>query len=151
MTATNIRIVEPSDLDALVALCAEHARFERAHYEAEGKSARLTEALFGPRPRLWAWIAIVDEHAIGYATVSEDFSTWNAAAFMHMDCLFVSPDRRNGGVGAALLNAVLQFARTRGIREVQWQTPDWNTNACRFYERQGAIGYPKVRFCLSIE
>ncbi len=37
------------------------------------------------------------------------------------------------------------------VREVQWQTPDWNTNAVRFYLRLGAQASNKTRFKLAID
>jgi GNAT superfamily N-acetyltransferase len=131
-------------------LCSEHARFERAHHVIDGKEAALTEALFGDTPKLSAWVAIVDGKPVGFATATEDFSTWAAAPFLHMDCLFVTQRHRGGGLGAALLHAVARDARDRGLGEVQWQTPAWNADACRFYQRHGAIAVPKFRFCLTL-
>jgi GNAT superfamily N-acetyltransferase len=146
-----VRGAEPNDIECLVNLCAEHAAFERASYDVQGKAVRLREALFGVSPRVRAWVATVQHEVIGYATATENFSTWNAAPFVYMDCLFVRPRHRNGGVGAALLGAVGRHARERELDEMQWQTPAWNTHACRFYERHGATAHEKVRFCLSFE
>jgi GNAT superfamily N-acetyltransferase len=151
MITDSVRPAGPNDIEALVELCGEHACFERARHGLEGKEDRLTEALFGESPRLKAWVAMVCGQAVGYATATEEFSTWAAASFLHLDCLFVRPNHRNGGVGAALLNAVVQYARDRNLREVQWQTPAWNVDACRFYRRHGAIAHHKVRFSLSTE
>jgi GNAT superfamily N-acetyltransferase len=147
----SVRLMDIGDVDTLLVLCAEHARFERAHFEVEGKSEGLREALFGVTPRLRAWVAIVQGQAVGYATATEEFSTWNAISFLHMDCLFVRPGHRNGGIGAALLGSVVLYARARALPTVQWQTPSWNVDACRFYERHGAIAHHKVGFRLSSE
>ena len=146
----SVRRVVPEDIDALVGLCGEHASFERTCYDVEGKESGLTDALFGGNPKLKAWVAIVHGQAVGYATATEEFSTWGAASFLHMDCLFVRPVHRNAGLGAALLNAVVQYARDSDLREVQWQTPAWNADACRFYQRHGGIGRQKIRFSLLI-
>jgi hypothetical protein len=73
-----VRRAVADDVDALVALCAEHADFERSGYECADKVRRLSAALFGPAPRLFAWIAIVDGSPGGYATASPEYSTWNA-------------------------------------------------------------------------
>jgi GNAT superfamily N-acetyltransferase len=145
-----IRRAEPGDVTTLVALCAEHAAFERAAYDPDGKEARLAAALFGEAPRLWAWVAVSDDGVVGYASATEDFSTWNAVPFLSMDCLFVQPGHRNGGLGAELLGAILQFARARGLAEVQWQTPAWNADASRFYRRHGGIAQDKARFSLLV-
>jgi GNAT superfamily N-acetyltransferase len=146
--ANPVRLAVPDDIEALVRLCGEHTRFERACYDVEGKELGLTDVLFGGGPKLMAWVAIVHGQAVGYATATEEFSTRAAAAFLHMDCLFVRPGHRNGGLGVALLNVVVQYARDRDLREVQWQMPGWNTDACRFYQRHGGIVHQKVRVLL---
>lgn len=149
MTGHNVRPAEPADVEILVELCAEHAHCERAPYDAEGKLGRLRVALFGAIPKVRAWVATVQDKVVGYATATEDFSTWNAASFLHMDCLFVRSRYRNAGIGAALLRAVAEYARDRNLHEVQWQTPAWNADACRFYQRHGAVPHEKSKFSLS--
>jgi GNAT superfamily N-acetyltransferase len=69
---------------------------------------------------------------------------------MHLDCLFVREPARGRGVGAALLHAVFAIATAQEIAELQWQTPDWNEPAIRFYRRLGAQGKAKLRFTLQL-
>jgi len=139
------------DIHGLVALCAEHASFERAAYDTTDKAVRLSQALFAEVPRLHAWVAVVDENLVGYATAAPEYSTWSGAEYLHMDCLYVQSERRGAGIGAALMASVLQLARERGYLEIQWQTPSWNVEACRFYRRQGGIAHEKWRFVLRIQ
>ena len=80
-----------------------------------------------------------------------DFSTWTGRRFLHLDCLFVRQDCRGSGIGAALLYAVRAYAAARSLSEVQWQTPDWNEDAARFYRRQGASMLRKSRFVLRVD
>jgi GNAT superfamily N-acetyltransferase len=143
-----IRRALPRDTGALVALCREHATFEHNAYEAAGKAARLFDALFAAIPRLYAWVAVIDGNIIGYATAAPEYSTWNAAEHLHMDCLFVKSEHRDAGIGAALLTSVVQLARQNGHAEVQWQTPSWNADARRFYRRHGGADHEKLRFVL---
>lgn len=144
-----IRRVQDAELQSLIGLFAEHAAYERAEFSGEGKIDALQRSIFATR-RLHAWIAEAHGRAIGYATATLEFSTWQAAEFVHMDCLFVAAEFRGTGAGSALLHAVLEFAREQGAREVQWQTPDWNEDGIRFYQRKGAVGRPKVRFTLPV-
>ncbi len=136
------------DIDALVDLCGEHARFERSTYEATGKAANLRQALFGDTRRLRAWVAVARGDIAGYATASVEYATWAAADYLHLDCLYVRSGNRNSGIGAGLFEAVIRFARDCGYDELQWQTPDWNAGAQRFYRRFGASDQRKVRFRL---
>jgi hypothetical protein len=55
--AYTIRCARPQDVAELVALCKEHAHFERVAYGTTAKADRLAEALFSASPRLYAWIA----------------------------------------------------------------------------------------------
>lgn len=145
-----IRRVSPADLPGLVSLCTEHAAFERASFADDGLDERLGSALFSPSARLHAWVAEADAAIVGYVTAVVEFSTWHARDFVHMDCLFLRETHRGLGLGSALLDVVTGFAREQGIHEVQWQTPDWNIDATRFYRRLGAQGRSKLRFTLEI-
>lgn len=146
-----IRRVEPEDMDEFVELCSAHAAFERSSSRAPNKD-RLSTALFGAPPRIHAWVAVTNAGALcGYASATVDFSTWSAGDFLHLDCLFVRSDHRNQKIGEALLLAVREYARSCGIQELQWQTPDWNTAAQRFYERMHAQPHRKVRYVLRLQ
>lgn len=139
------------DIQSLVALCAEHASFERAAYDTTDKAVRLSQALFAEVPRLHAWVAVVDGDLVGFATAAPEYSTWSGAEYLHMDCLYVRSERRGIGIGAALMASVLQLARERSYAEIQWQTPSWNVDACRFYRRHGGVAQEKCRFALRIQ
>ncbi|HEV7775966.1 MAG TPA: GNAT family N-acetyltransferase [Luteibacter sp.] len=145
-----IRRVRPADLPELARLCTEHAAFEQAPFADDGLAERLGLALFAPPARLHAWVAEAEGAIAGYVTASREFSTWHARDFVHMDCLFLRETHRGRGLGAALLDVVADFAREQGIGEVQWQTPDWNIDATRFYRRRGAQARSKLRFTLEI-
>lgn len=80
MSVHTVRSAKPDDVQILVQLCAEHADFERAPYETKGQPDRLRAALFGATPRVRAWVATVQDAVVGYATATEDFSTWSAIA-----------------------------------------------------------------------
>jgi len=145
-----IRGVTAADLPELVRLCAGHAVFERMPFTDEGLVERLGLALFSSPARLHAWVAETDGVMVGYVSAALEFSTWHARDFVHMDCLFLREGCRGQGLGAALLDRVVDFAREQGVDEVQWQTPDWNLEAARFYRRHGAEARSKLRFTLEL-
>jgi GNAT superfamily N-acetyltransferase len=145
----NVRRVRGTDLTALVDLCTEHAAFERADYTRAGKVEALREA-FGS-DLLLGWVAEATGSLIGYATASIDFSTWRAAKFMHLDCLFIQESARGRGFGYRLFRAVLEEAQRREISELQWQTPEWNLEADKFYRRFGPVVTRKLRYTLQTQ
>ncbi|UUC47359.1 GNAT family N-acetyltransferase [Flavobacterium cerinum] len=53
-------------------------------------------------------------------------------------------------MGKALLEKVKTIGEAADCINMQWQTPDFNENAIRFYKRIGGIGKNKVRFTLPL-
>ncbi|KAB2349681.1 GNAT family N-acetyltransferase [Actinomadura rudentiformis] len=146
--AYTIRPVQPEDLAELALLCAAHAEFERAAPPLHDLADRLRPALFAPQPRLWCLVVCAADELVGYLSYTLEFSTWQAAEFLHMDCVFLTEAYRGRGLGAELLDHLRGIARQIGVTQIQWQTPSWNNDAIRFYDRSGAHGEPKIRYTL---
>jgi GNAT superfamily N-acetyltransferase len=150
-----IRAAKEPDFTQLATLMAAHAAFERATFHAAGLQSRWCTAMLGPGARAMCVVAeavtSTGNELVGYATCSAEFSTWRAIEFLHMDTLFVIERCRGLGIGQKLFDAIESAGRGHGLTEIQWQTPDWNLDAIRFYERLGATGSRKVRFVRAIK
>jgi GNAT superfamily N-acetyltransferase len=144
-----IRDFRPADLHRLMDLIAKHAAYERHEFDGTGKAELLKSALLSVSPRLHCWMIEAGGQLVGYSTFTFDFSTWHARQFLHMDCLYLEERWRGFGIGKAILKKLLQVASEKNCVEVQWQTPEFNDRAIRFYERLGAKGSSKRRFSLS--
>ena len=133
----------------LALLCAEHAVFEGLKPCVEADfSERLALAL--ELGCVHIWLAQDGESLLAYASATLDFSTLSARPFLHMDCLYLRAGVRGNGLGARLMQAVLDFGAARGCQSMQWQTPVWNEAATRFYLRRGADASDKKRFSLAL-
>ena len=143
-----VREATPADAAALAPLCALHAAYERQQYNALGHVRRLQLALASGQ--LHAWLLEQDGLAVGYASVTLDFATLSGQRFTHLDCLYLVPTARGHGGGQALMRVVQAFALDQSCTEMQWQTPDWNHDAIRFYARLGARATAKQRFTLNL-
>lgn len=141
-----IRPALPRDTEEIVHLCAEHAAFEQAEFLPGGKADALRHALFDGVPRLRCFVIEAGDSLAGYATLTTDFSTWKAAEYLHMDCLYIAPGYRDAGLGAEMMHLIARDARALGCATLEWQTPVWNARAARFYERLGACSSQKLRF-----
>lgn len=64
------------------------------------------------------------------------------AGCCEMKRLFVAPDGRDLGVGAALCDAIIAVAKTRGYREIRLDTLSTMTAALGLYERRGFVRIP---------
>ncbi|GAA1365490.1 GNAT family N-acetyltransferase [Streptomyces beijiangensis] len=147
-----VRRARPADLARIGELIAEHAAYEQATPPPEGSLERLGAALFDlpDEPRIRCLVAEGPEgEIVGYATCAPEFSTWQGREYLHMDCLYLCPGQRGLGLGARLMEAVVAEARALGIGEVQWQTPEWNEGAIRFYDRTGARSSRKLRYSVT--
>lgn len=146
-----IRVCTEKDLDKILMLCRQHAEYEQAAYNPEGKKERLFNALFSENKQLHCIVAEVKGTVIGYATYTFDFSTWDAQQFIYLDCLYLEDEYRNYGIGQALMNTVKEKGVEKACINMQWQTPDFNNGAIRFYKRMGGTSKDKVRFTLPLE
>ncbi len=145
-----IREVELKDLPMVVELCELHAAFEGVSYSKEGKQKRLEKAFFSVPRSAYCLVAENDTNVIGYATATKEFSTWDAAYYLHMDCLYIKEQHRGGGLGGRFLNEIQDLAKKLECTHVQWQTPSDNHNAIAFYHAQNAYSKDKKRFFLNI-
>lgn len=145
-----IRDCQATDLNTLVDLCQKHAEYEKASFNPIGKENKLQKALFGENPKLFCLVVEINERIVGYASYTFDFSTWDAATFMYMDCLYLKEDIRGFGIGEALIEKLKQVATDKNCINIQWQTPEFNERAIQFYRRIGANGKDKVRFTLDL-
>jgi GNAT superfamily N-acetyltransferase len=141
-----VRSAGGHDLPALLPLCIEHAAYERIGHALDRRSHALAAALDATPPRVYAWLAWSGDDAVGYATATIDFSTLDAAPFLHMDCLYVRDAWRGFGIGLRLFETLAAFAGACACASMQWQTPAWNERAAHFYRRLGATELPKRRF-----
>lgn len=148
--AVTIRAAREGDLAELTELIREHARYERATELRPDLEDALQPWLFSPQPRAHMLIAATDSTLIGYASWSLEASTWQAGEYAHLDCLYLREAARGHGVGRALMDDVATAAHVAGARELQWQTPQWNTGAIRFYRRTGAHEALKIRYTLPL-
>jgi GNAT superfamily N-acetyltransferase len=144
-----IRRAEISDLSEILLMIAAHAEYEKAAFDPAGKAEKLTAAIFETK-RLNCLVVEQDGELIGYATYTFDYSTWDAAEFMYLDCLFLKEKVRGQKIGEQIINLLKEIGTERGCINIQWQTPDFNEPAIRFYKRVSAKGLNKVRFTLSL-
>lgn len=146
------RLAIRADMPRVFELIEAHAVYERSG-PVTATVERLSELMIDGAAAT-CLVAVDDAHdgrVVGYTTASKEFSTWDAAHYLHMDTLFVDEAVRGQRIGQQLFDAVVQLGADMGCHQVQWQTPDWNVDAIRFYERAGATSTSKQRFTLDLD
>jgi GNAT superfamily N-acetyltransferase len=102
---------------------------------------------FGDTPRFVAWLAEIDDAAVGYAlVVPAAYETGYAKSGVYVQDVFVAPAARRRGVGRALLAAVAADARRRGLEFVWLVSRSWNTEAHAFFRTVAAAEEPVIAF-----
>ncbi len=119
----------------LVDALADYERLPRP--DAAARERLVADATRHP-PRFEVLLAELDGEAAGYAAFFETYSTFLARPTLYLEDLFVRPESRGRGAGAALFRACAAEAVRRGCGRMEWQVLDWNTPSIEFYERQGA-------------
>jgi ribosomal protein S18 acetylase RimI-like enzyme len=141
---------EKDKVSNIINLCAAHAEFEKSDYSRENKAAQLSDDLWGRHPKFFCLVAESNDRYVGYITWMKQYSTWDAKQYLYIDCLYLENECRGFGIGEALVNQMKDFGRNENIDLVQWQTPDFNIRAIKFYKKIGASSLSKERFFLPI-
>jgi GNAT superfamily N-acetyltransferase len=126
------------DVPLLLSLIRALAEYERMSDAVVATEARLRDALFGTNPSAEAAIARVERDAVGFALWHQNYSTFLAKPGLYLEDLFVLPDWRGRGVGAALLGHLARIALERDYGRMEWSVLNWNEPAIGFYRRIGA-------------
>ncbi|WP_460864289.1 GNAT family N-acetyltransferase [Rhodococcus aerolatus] len=134
------RRVEPGDVAAVVAMVHDLAAYERAAQECTLTAPQLHAALFSDAPALFGHV--VEDGAgglAGFALWFLNYSTWDGVHGVYLEDLYVRPELRGGGHGAALLAALARVCDERGYSRLTWWVLDWNAPSIGFYRSLGAV------------
>lgn len=123
-TSPHLRTARVTRTDAAVLsrLIGEHALARAAAAPVPART-ELTEALFEPPLRAWAWLAWVDGAPAGYAGATAGFSWSDQAYFLAVEAVYVRPGLHRDTIVAALLAQARWTARQLGCSHLQWQLP----------------------------
>ncbi|MFK7782874.1 GNAT family N-acetyltransferase [Psychroserpens sp.] len=133
----SIRDAVKNDMPRILDLITELAIFEKEPDAVKITSDDLKVFGFGEHPQFHCFVAEVDGQIEGMALVYKRFSTWTGLV-LHLEDLIVSQAKRGCGLGTALLDSVVTYAKAIGVKRVSWEVLDWNAPAISFYEKKGA-------------
>jgi len=138
--AFSVRSATSADVPALLRLKRQLAILENAEFVLHATAQDWLRDGFGPQARFTAFLA---EHAgavVGMVTASERYYTSWAGCTLYIQDIYVEPDWRGRGIGAALLGCVARLALERGSPLVELTVREDNP-ARRLY---GRIGFKLV-------
>lgn len=132
-----IRNATEEDMPQVLNLIHELAVFEKEADAVEVTVNDLEQDGFGENPAFHCFIAEVDNKIEGMALVYHRYSTWKGNV-LHLEDLIVSEAMRGAGIGSKLLDEVVKYGHSLGVRRISWEVLDWNEPAIKFYEKNGA-------------
>lgn len=149
-----IRPATRSDLDVIVALQLElgdhHRRLEpenpRYLISQDDWRAQIEAALDAGQSRFF--VAAQGDVALGFVRITTVQKPWGLSC--EMDTLAVAGDARGQGIGALLVDAVEQEARSLGARAMRANVLSSNVGGRKFYEMNG-YSEIAVRFGKSLD
>lgn len=134
---SDIRIAEKSDVNLIMEFIKGIASYEKLLNEVKATPELLEEWLFEKKTGEVAFIMEKNKD-VGFVLYFHNFSTFVGKAGMYIEDLFVFPEYRGKGYGKALINHVIDKARSEGLGRVEWTCLDWNTPSIEFYKSMGA-------------
>ena len=143
----SVRRVTPELEGEFTALCIT------AHLEAgAGSAARVTPegrvasegrvAVALARDDVRAYLAVVDEHPVGYIVLSRrPLSFLSDSQCVSIEQIYVAPDARRGGAARALVSSAATYADRLGAEQIASSVPAQGREANRFFARLGFSSY----------
>lgn len=91
-------------------------------------------------------VLLAGDPAVGVAVTTFRPSVWDDGPVALLEELYVRPDRRGEGIGAALLETATDRARERGVTYFEINVDEGDIDAQRFYRAHGftEIEYPET-------
>jgi len=132
-----IREAQPEDMQQVLNLVQELANYEKEPDAVEITKDDLVKYGFGNEKMFHCFVADTQDGIAGIALVYSRYSTWKGPA-IHLEDLIVSEKMRGSGLGTALLDEVVKYGASLGVKRICWEVLDWNEPAIEFYEKKGA-------------
>ncbi len=132
-----IRKGTKEDVSSILSLIKELAVFEKEPDAVIVTEADLLRDGFSENPLYYTFVAEENGIVIGMALYYYRYSTLKGKT-IHLEDLIVSENKRGTGAGFALYKQIIAQGKLDGVKRIEWNVLDWNTNAIQFYEKSGA-------------
>jgi GNAT superfamily N-acetyltransferase len=131
-----IRTAIPGDEHAIMSLIHALALYEKAPDQVKNTASDLAIHLFEENV-CDALVVELTGEIIGFALFYTNYSTWKGKC-LYLEDFFILPEHRRDGIGSMLFDQVVEIAKTRKVRRMDWQVLEWNEPALSFYSKKNA-------------
>ncbi len=137
MAASIVSRAGLADIEQLVPLFDGYRQFYEQPSEPDRVRAFLTDRLRNQDGVIFLGRVDAKGPAIGFTQLYPTFSSVSIGRAFILNDLFVSPEARGHGIGAALLLRAAEFGRETGALYLELETATTNVTAQRLYEKLG--------------
>jgi GNAT superfamily N-acetyltransferase len=136
-----IRPAQKGDEHAIMELIHGLALYEKAPEQVVNTAEDLGVHLFDEKI-CEAIVAEKDNQIVGFALYYTNYSTWKGKC-LYLEDFYVLPELRGEGIGSLLFDKVVEIARNRGVKRMDWQVLEWNEPALNFYKKKQSFLDPE--------
>ena len=149
--ARRIDLPHAEDVPTIAELFAEdmtHLGVETERSELEQLAGNVVEAANDDPPQALCWVARSAEQgrAVGVVVANFNWSLKFAGRALWIEELYVTPDARRQGLGRALVDRVVDYARNHDIKGLDLEAYQGNTPASVLYRTAGFHRLGRERF-----
>ena len=132
-----IREARKGDEQAIMELIHGLALYEKALEQVVNTAEDLGVHLFEEKI-CEAIVAEKENQIVGFALYYTNYSTWKGKC-LYLEDFYVLPELRGEGIGSLLFDRVVEIAKGRGVKRMDWQVLEWKEPAIRFYQKKDAV------------
>ena len=137
-----IREAKPGDEKAIHGLIKALAEYELAPDEVTNTPEQIAADLF--MDKICDALVVESDRSeiVGFALYYTSYSTWKGRC-LYLEDFFVLPEYRRGGIGSELFQKVVNIAKERKVKRMDWQVLEWNEPAINFYRKHNSVLDPE--------
>jgi ribosomal protein S18 acetylase RimI-like enzyme len=135
VACAEVRRATEADIDLLVPLFDGYRQFYRQPSDPDGARRFLTERF--ERRESIVFLAFRNGNAAGFVQLYPSFSSGAMRPIFILNDLFVASDGRRQGIGSALLQTAISYAKSNGAARLVLSTEISNATAQSLYEKLG--------------
>ena len=139
-----IRYAEKKDASLIVKYIRELAEFEGELEDVSVTAMDIEENVF-EKGDAKVIIGEYQKKPVGFCLFHYTFSTFLGKKGVGVVDLYIEPEMRNRGFGAAMMIFVAKHAIDIGAGRFEWPVHDWNDKASKLYKRWGAFPINNIR------
>jgi GNAT superfamily N-acetyltransferase len=145
-----LRTATVADAGALATLAAEQLAEHGLLFEETDLGRVVKDALTAGESGFWLIAFAPEDAAIGFAYLPLFWSLEHGGRVAWLEEMYVLPDHRGQGVGAALVREACAQAAALGCKAVDLEVDDSHARAARLYEREGFRQLNRQRWVLKL-